>query len=111
MFRKLYLDSTNPKLTLFEFFGPNILKPIILSILFHTIIYTLFCNLTSWIFLGKNLSGKICIRLILSLIVIMFFGFIGRFIHVKDIYKSYNENIEKTREYIDKHYITWIFLS
>jgi hypothetical protein len=41
----------------------------------------------------------------------MFFGFIGRFIHVKDIYKGYNENMEKTREYIDKHYISWIFIS
>jgi hypothetical protein len=41
----------------------------------------------------------------------MFFGFIGRFIHVKDIYKGYNGNVEKTREYIDKHYISWVFIS
>jgi hypothetical protein len=41
----------------------------------------------------------------------MVFGFIGRFYHVKDVYHAYNENMEKTREYLDKLYITWIFIS
>jgi hypothetical protein len=111
MFTKLYLETTNPKLTLSELFGPKILSLMILSILVHTIVYNLFCNMVSWIFFGSILSNKINMRLVLSLIIIMFFGFIGRFIHVKEIYKAYNGNMEKTREYIDKHYISWVFLS
>jgi hypothetical protein len=110
MFTKLYLETTNPKLTLSDFLGPNILGPIIISIIIHTIIYILFCNMISWIFFGSILSNKINIRLILSLVCIMIFGFIGRFIHVKEIYQAYG-NIEKTREYTDNHYLSWVFLS
>ena len=110
MFTKLYLDTTNPNLPLVELFGPKILGPMIISILFHTIIYALFCNLVSWIFFNRILSNKINTKLILSLIGIMFFGFIGRLVHVKEIYKAYG-NMEKSREYIDKHYISWVFIS
>ena len=110
MFTKLYLDTTNPTLPVSELFGPKILGPMVFSILFHTIIYALFFNLASWIFFDKILSNKINRKLIVSLIVIMFFGFIGRLIHVKEIYSAYG-NMEKTREYIDKHYISWVFIS
>jgi hypothetical protein len=111
MFTKLYLETTNPKLTLSGLFGPKILGPMIVSILVHTIVYTLFCNMVSWIFFGSILSNKINVRLLLCLVPIMIFGFIGRFIHVKDVCMAYNGNIEKTREYTDKHYISWVFLS
>jgi hypothetical protein len=111
MFTKLYLDTTNPKLTFSHLFDATIFGPMIISIILHTIVYTLFCNIVSWVFSGKILSNIINIRLISCLIPIMFFGFIGRFIHVKDIYKGYNGNIEKSREYTDKHYISWIFIS
>ena len=110
MFTKLYLDTTNPKLTISEFLGPEILGPIIISIIVHTIFYTLFCNMISWIFFGSILSNKINIRLLVCLVPIMMFGFIGRFIHVKEIDKAYG-NTEKIREYTDKHYISWVFLS
>jgi hypothetical protein len=111
MFTKLYLDTTNPKLSLSSLFEVTTLGPMIVSILLHTIIYSLFCNMVSWVFYGKFLSNIINIRLVSFLIPVMFFGFIGRFIHVKDIYKGYNGNMEKTREYTDKHYISWIFIS
>jgi hypothetical protein len=111
MFTKLYLDTTNPKLTFSNLFEARIFGPMIVSIIIHTIIYTLFCNIISWVFYGKFLPNIINIRLLSFLIPIMFFGFIGRFIHVKDIYKGYNGNMEKTREYTDKHYISWIFIS
>ena len=111
MFTKLYLETTNPKLTLSGLFGPKILGPMIVSILVHTIVYFLFCNMVSWIFFGSILSNKINMRLLISLVLIMFFGFIGRLIHVKDVYMAYNGNMEKTREYTDKHYISWVFLS
>jgi hypothetical protein len=111
MFTKLYLDTTNPKLRFYQLYQQPILIPMILSIVFHTIIYTLFVNLVSYIFLGKILSNTVNTRLVISLLFIMVFGFIGRFYHVKDVYQAYNENTEKTRDYLDKLYVTWIFIS
>ena len=59
MFTELYLQTTNPKLTLSQFFSKNIMKGIIISIIFHTLVYTGFCNLVSYIFFGKLLSKLI----------------------------------------------------
>ena len=111
MFTKLYLDTTNPKLQFSQLFHSSIFVPIIISIIFHTIIYSLFCNMTSYIFFGKVLSNIINKRLLLLLIPIMFFGFFARFYHVKDIYKAYNGDMTKTRTHLDKLYISWLFIS
>jgi len=111
MFTKLYLDTTNPKLELFQLFKQPIVFPMIISIVFHTVIYVLFLNMVSYIFTGKNLSLQINIRLVVCLLFIMIFGFIARFFHVKEIYKAYNEDIGKTRIYLDNLYVTWIFIS
>jgi hypothetical protein len=111
MFTKLYLETTNPKLGFSQMFGPKILMPMIFSILVHTIVYTLFCNLVSWIFFGSILSKLVNKRLLASLMAIMTLGFFGRFFHVKEIYNAYGRDMEKTREYIDKHYVSWVFLS
>ena len=111
MFTELYLQTTDPKLPFIALYRQNILKNIILSAIFHTIVYTVFCNLVSYIFFGKILSSSINIRLIVSLYLIMLFGFFARFIHVKEIYKAYNYNLEKTRKHLDKLYISWIFIS
>ena len=110
MFTKLYLDTTNPKLKLHQLFQSPILYSMIGSILFHTIIYTLFCNLVSYIFINKLLSKQINTRLVISLIIIMMFGFIARFYNVKDIYHTYR-NMKKTRNHLDKLFISWIFIS
>jgi hypothetical protein len=106
MFTKLYLDTTNPKLKFYELFQQSILVPMIISILFHTVVYIAFFNLANYIFFGKILSNKVNIRLTLSSLLIMIFGFIGRYYHVKEVYQEYNENMEKTRDYLDKLYIT-----
>jgi len=111
MFTKLYLDTTNPKLNFSQLFEPKILFPMSLSVIFHTVVYASFCNLVSWIFYGKILSYVVNMRLSLALIIIMFFGFIARFMHVKDVYAAYNGNMEKTRNHLDKLYISWIFIS
>jgi len=107
MFTDLYLKTTNPKLTLSEFLRIHIL----FSVVFHTIIYTLFFNLFHYIFFGKALSKIINIRIVVSLLIIMYTGFWGRFLHVKEIYKAYNYDLEKTRQHLDKLYVTWIFIS
>ena len=111
MFTKLYLDSTNPNLRFSQLFSTPIFFPIILSVLFHTILYTLFCNTVSYIFLGKCLNKIVNLRLLIFLLFVMFFGFVARFFHVKEIYSAYNQNNGKTREHLDKLYIGWIFLS
>jgi hypothetical protein len=41
----------------------------------------------------------------------MFTGFFARFLHVKEVYKSYGYDLEKTRNHLDKLYIGWIFIS
>lgn len=111
MFTELYLETTNPKLPFSALFKPSIFMIIILSVIFHTFIYSSFSNLVSYIFFGKILSNPINIRLIISLLLIMFFGFFARFIHVKEVYKAYNYNLEKTRQHLDRLYIGWIFIS
>jgi len=111
MFTKLYLDTTNPKLNFSQLFLPNIFFPMIFSVLFHTIDYSVLFNMISYIYFGKFLSELTNIRLLLCLILIMFVGFIARFYHVKDIYRTYHEDMTKTRNHLDKLYISWIFIS
>ena len=109
MFTELYLHSTDPKICLEKMIRENS-GLLLLSIIFHTIIYSSFLNLISFIFLGKTLSSIINIRLIIVLLIIMSIGYIGRFYHVKDIYKAYGENMGKAREHIDKFFISWVFI-
>jgi len=111
MFTELYLQTTNPKLPFSSLFSPHIFSNIISSVIFHTIIYAGFCNLISYIFYDKLLSKSINIRLVISLLLIMFFGFFARFLHVKEIYKAYNYNLEKTRNHLDNLYVGWVFIS
>uniref|UniRef100_A0A6C0B0M7 Uncharacterized protein n=1 Tax=viral metagenome TaxID=1070528 RepID=A0A6C0B0M7_9ZZZZ len=111
MFTDLYLTTTNPTLPLSALFTVKTMSQIILSVIFHTILYASFFNLASYIFLGKLLSKIVNTRLIISLLVIMFFGFFARFFHVKEIYRAYHKNMEKTRNHLDKLYIGWIFIS
>ena len=111
MFTDLYLQTTDYKLPFSALFSPYVFPNIIGSVLFHTAVYVSFGNLVNYIFNGALLSKIINIRLIISLLLIMFFGFLARFLHVKEIYKSYNYDEKKTREHLDKLYIGWVFIS
>jgi hypothetical protein len=111
MFTELYLQTTNPKLEFSELFHFRIMYPLLVSVLFHTILYISFCNLVSYIFIKKALSSGTNKKLILFLIPTMFFGFFARFFHVKEIYKSYGGDMVKTRNHLDRLYISWIFIS
>ena len=110
MFTKLYLETTDPNLSWENFFGLNIFSMIIISILFHTILYTLFLNMISYIFYEKMLSKNINIRLIVSFLLIMFFGYIGRLLHVKEAYNGFNYDYDKTQKYVQAHYNSWVFI-
>jgi hypothetical protein len=111
MFTKLYLETTNPKLPFTDLFKPTIFMNILLSVIFLTVLYEAFANLVSYIFFGKILSTPVNIRLLVFLLLIMFFGFFGRFFHVKEVYKAYHYNMAKTRQHLDTLYIGWIFIS
>ena len=110
MFTNLYLSTTNPDVCLYTMISRNIV-PLLISILFHTIVYMLFVNLVSYIFFDKLLSMKINNRLFVFLFAIMTLGYIARFYHVKDVYQAYNKDILKTRNHLDKLYISWIFIA
>ena len=110
MFTKLYLSTTNPKNSLYEMISQNS-GPLLISIILHTILYMLFFNVFNYIFFDKLLSIKINNRLFIILILIMAFGYIARFYHVKDIYQAYNKDMVKTRTHLDNLYITWIFIA
>lgn len=111
MFTELYLKTTDPRLSFSHFFNGAMLTKIFLSVVFHTVVYSSFANLSWFIFTGKLLSPSINSRLFVSITLIMIFGFMARFLHVKEIYKAYNEDLDKTRNHLDKLYITWLFIS
>jgi hypothetical protein len=110
MFTDIFLTTTNPTLSLSQLFLPNVVSKIVQSVIFHTIIYTVFFNLISYIFLGKVLSNKVNQRLIVCAILIMTFGYLARFYHVKEIYNAYNHDETKTREHINHRFISWLFM-
>jgi hypothetical protein len=111
MFTELYLNTTNPKIKLRQFLLPYILFPMVISIIMHTVVYALFCNMVSYILFNKFLSSQINQRLLGCLLLIMIFGFIGRYFHVKDVYNAYNRDEVKTRNHLDRLYISWLFIS
>ena len=110
MSTKLFLETTNPKLTWTEVVKKKLLFSIFLSIILNTTVYTIILNLTSYVFLGKILNNKINIRLIMVLIIIMIFGYIGRIMHSKEVYKAFHGDEKKTRKFLNQHYNSWIFL-
>jgi hypothetical protein len=110
MFTKLYLSTTDPNISLQEMVYKNIV-PLLVSIVFHTILYMIFVNIVSYAFFGRLLSMKINNRLFIILILTMSFGYIARFYHVKEIYQAYNKDINQTRSHLDTLYIGWMFIA
>lgn len=104
MFTDLYVETTNPTLTLSEFLSARLLTKMAASVLFHTILYVLSLNMASYVF-GYKLSSDINIRLSIFLVLVMSLGFVARFYRVKELYHYGG------KEYVDKAYITWYFLS
>ena len=110
MFTDLYLETTNPNLTLNQFFSPALLTKMGSSVIFHTLVYAASFNVFYYIFSGNFLSSTVNTRILLFLLIVMALGFLGRFYHVKEIYSAY-KNPERARKYVDKTYVTWYFLS
>ena len=105
MFTDLYVETTNPKLTLSEFLSARLLNKMATSVLFHTILYVVALNMVSYVLMGDTLSLDVNIRLSIFLVLVMSFGFVARFYRVKELYHYGG------KEYVDKAYMTWYFLS
>ena len=108
MFTSLYLSTTNPDLSLPDFFAYS--GDIVLSAVFHTVVYTVFVNVVSFLFTGTILTDIINQRLLVFLMVVMVFGYLARFYHVKEIYQAYQDKA-RTRAHVDQLYIGWIFIA
>ena len=104
MFTDLYVETTNPKLTLSEFLSVRLLNKMAASVLFHTILYVVALNMVSYVF-GDTLSLDVNIRLSIFLVLVMAIGFVARVYRVKELYHYGG------KEYVDKAYMTWYFLS
>jgi len=76
----------------------------------NTTVYTIILNLASYVFLGRILNSNINIRLIVVLIIIMIFGYIGRNMHSREVYRAFHGDEKKTRKFLNQHYNSWIFL-
>jgi len=73
-------------------------------------IYLLFFNVIFYILFSKCANKNMNLRLVFILIIIMYLGYIGRFFHSKDIYSTMNNDDKLTRDFINQHYNSWIFL-
>jgi hypothetical protein len=40
----------------------------------------------------------------------MIFGYIGRIMHSKEVYKAFHSDEMLTRNFLNQHYNSWIFL-
>jgi hypothetical protein len=109
MFVKLYHITTDPDTTWKVFFSCPVVSLMIVSIFFHIVIYVMFFNLVSFIFLKRPLSEPVNTRLVVALVVIMTLGYVARFYHVKNIGAAFRDK-QQARAYIDQRYNTWLFL-
>jgi len=109
MFVRLYHITTDPDTTWKVFFSCPVVSLIIVSIFFHILVYVIFLNAVSFIFLNRPLSEGVNTRLIVALGVIMVLGYVARFYHVKNVAAVFRDR-RQAREYIDQRYNTWLFL-
>jgi hypothetical protein len=110
MFTEVYLRTTDPDFKLIQFLEPRLFFMTLLSIITHAIVYICFINLVYYCFTNRFCSSKTNVRLFSILGLIMFPGYIGRVLHIKDVYKAYHYDKEKTRIHVNQHYNSWIFI-
>jgi len=110
MFTELYLRTTNPNFQLADFTRPDIVFPMSVSVVVHAVIYLIFINLGYYCFMNRFLSNRMNLRWFSVLTIIMILGYIGRVLHVKDIYTAYGTHREKAAKHVNQHYNSWIFI-
>jgi len=110
MFTEVFIQTTNPNFKITDFLQPNIAFKTFISIITHAIIYTFTFNLGYYCIKNKFFNYDVNKRFLFVLILFMIFGYIGRVLHIKDVYKGFNYNLDKTSSYVNQHYNSWIFI-
>lgn len=110
MFTDVFLITTDPTLPVSSLLRVRVISQIVLSIVFHTIVYMGFVNVVSYVFFGRMLSSAINQRLLVALLLIMVAGYVARMIHVRDIYRAYHQDETKSRDHINRLFISWVFI-
>ena len=72
-----------------------------------------FDIIESWIianYIFEALTYRVFLFLVIALIFIMCFGYIGRVAHCKQSFKDFNYDLDKTSNFLQQHYNSWIFI-
>ena len=105
MFAGLYQDSTNPTTSYVSLIQDYRMY---LSILAHTAVYVV-----SFILLYYSITGylpsKVVAKLVIILIILMWFGYMGRLHRAKGLWKIHHDH-DKVSRRMDNAYFCWYFL-
>ena len=101
----VYAATTDPQLSWKQYFSCRIQCLILSSVLFHVMVYTAFVNLAWWVLTNHLFYAND--RLVVVLFWIMYLGYMGRVIHVREIYRHRRQGAQA---FVDQHYNSWIFL-
>ena len=110
MFTNVFLITTDPTLPVSSLLRFQVISQIVLSIVFHTIVYMGVVNTFSYVFFGRMLSSTINQRLLVALLLIMAVGYIARMVHVREIYRAYHQDETRSRDHINRLFISWVFI-
>ena len=112
-FIETYYQTTHPKTEYKELLSLNVGK----SILTHVVVYIGFLYILQFVSNIKVVETKHIFSLVLFLIIVMVFGFLGRLMRSKTIYeeelKEHDEDeaLKQTKHKMDNAYFTWYFVS
>ena len=106
---EIYLQTTNPKESYLRILKADVMTSILIHVILYVICFYLLTKVT-------NIKIKIDEKLIIGLFILMTFGYLGRLIRSKIIFKKFLKNnkeklaLEKTRKIINSTYLVWYFL-
>ena len=112
-FTDTYYQTTHPKTEYKELLSVGVGK----SILSHIVMYVGFLYILQFVSNIKIIETKHVFSLVLFLIIIMIFGFLGRLMRAKSIYQkeladhSEEDALNNTKHLIDNAYFTWFFVA
>lgn len=104
-FTRLYLDTIHPLSPYSRLCSADVLCSIVL----HTIVYILLIKIIDNIFILK-IPVTTYKKLFCFLISVMIVGYIGRLARAKSLYKSLNNNTEKTETIMHNGYFKYFFI-
>jgi len=102
---RAYLLGTNPSTS----FSDLVCVDVIVSILYHTIIYTIVTVLFYYFWFHKCIVPAIPI-LFFFFLLIMTLGYPARLARAKSLLAASHNNLHRTQSIMDNAYATWYFI-